>query len=193
MAAAAAAAASQKGVPTRVKNQVHDDAIWRQTIHYELSTASGWEGQWGFMRDLYALDSVPGKQTRLPPLSSTPQKQTKPTGPPGPYISGLPSLRPPGLTTSPSSFTSDLLAIHDIPRIIRTRYPHQKYTFPATTQMEVGWGWGAPKVVVGEATAEDVGGGMTDRGMRTLEEFGRFARGQRDVLKWWGGSRESLP
>ncbi|KAI8815941.1 uncharacterized protein EV422DRAFT_572284 [Fimicolochytrium jonesii] len=207
----------------RVRNQVHDAAIWRQTIHLELQTPRNWEKHWGFMRELYAKDPTT-RPPLLPPLASTVPRA---------FASGLPSKLPPGLTTSPTSYTADLLSIHDIPRISRSLYPKQKYTFPATTQQEVGWAWttrGEDEVaareverVLGADRAEkDVGKRATrevvrererevaeralrgsvgdDEGknarvvrFRTLERFGREARGQGDVLKWWGGCRESLP
>ena len=30
---------------------------------------------------------------------------------------------------------------HDVSRIILDRYPSQKYSFPATSQSEIGWPW----------------------------------------------------
>ncbi|TPX66450.1 hypothetical protein SpCBS45565_g04467 [Spizellomyces sp. 'palustris'] len=210
-----AEAAVQRGQP-RVRNQVHDDAIWRQTTNYELSTAKNWNENWGFMRELYKYQEANSKSNvKLPPLSSTT---------PRPYISGLPSKLPQGLTTDPKSYTADLLCIHDVPRIIRSRYPRQKYIYPATTQHEIGWGWERDEA---EEAGLGIGKGFkadqsktgdpnkmipceksgleyiqrrlvadanpTPIKFRTLEKFGRFARGKEDVLKWWGGSRESLP
>ncbi len=34
-------------------NTVHDDAIWRQLIKYELDWARNWERKWGFMKDAH--------------------------------------------------------------------------------------------------------------------------------------------
>ncbi|KAJ3021784.1 hypothetical protein HKX48_007755 [Thoreauomyces humboldtii] len=205
----------------RVRNTVHDAAIWRQTISYELSTAKEWEKNWGFMRGLYDHNGT--ETLKLPPLAATTPRA---------FISGLPSKLPQGLTSDPTSLTADLLSMHDIPRITRSLYPKQKYTFPATTQQEVGWDWnrdglertaGEVETVLG---ADSVERGNPDRRIRasereavrdgeksvvdamqrrfagdanpnpvryrTLERFGREARGQGDVLKWWGGCRESL-
>lgn len=33
------------------QNTVHDDAIWRQLIRYELDWARNWEDKWGFMKE----------------------------------------------------------------------------------------------------------------------------------------------
>ncbi|KAI8915234.1 hypothetical protein PhCBS80983_g01355 [Powellomyces hirtus] len=195
----------------RVKNQVHDAAIWRQTISYELSTAKDWEQNWGFMRGLYEHPKVSnsGKEyVKLPPLRSTVPRA---------FISGLPSKLPQGLTADPNSHTADLLSIHDVPRITRSLYPKQKYTFPATTQQEIGWDWeqdtSEQTKITTTPSVERMGTLHDDKKScvddmqrrfvadanpnpvqyRTLEKFGREARGQGDVLKWWGGTRESLP
>ena len=34
-------------------NTVHEDAIWRQLIKYEMDWARNWERKWGFMKDPY--------------------------------------------------------------------------------------------------------------------------------------------
>ena len=51
MADAAAGAAGAK--PGKESNAVHDDAIWRQLIKYELDWARNWQSKWGFMIDAY--------------------------------------------------------------------------------------------------------------------------------------------
>ncbi|KAJ3155221.1 hypothetical protein HDU89_007412 [Geranomyces variabilis] len=216
--------AASRAAP-RVRNQVHDAAIWRQTISYELSTAKDWEQNWGFMRELYEQPGASGeRKNRL--------KKSSASSVPRAFISGLPSKLPPGLTTDPTSHTADLLCIHDVARITRSLHPKQKYTYPATTQQEIGWDWEADPAEMqskesGDGGKED-GAVAGDAGTmakpsrkpnakevksdveamqrhlagdanpnpvryRTLERFGREARGQGDVLSWWGGTRDSLP
>ncbi|KAJ3159723.1 hypothetical protein HDU86_001373 [Geranomyces michiganensis] len=217
------AEAAARAAP-RVRNQVHDAAIWRQTISYELSTAKEWEQNWGFMRELYEQPSESGERKNRPKKSSA---STVPRA----FISGLPSKLPPGLTDDPKSHTADLLCIHDVTRITRSLHPKQKYTYPATTQQEIGWDWeadpaeqqskrtGGKEGVAGsgdlgpekqnkvgkpkakdlksdvEAMQRHLAGDANPNPVRyrTLECFGREARGQGDVLSWWGGTRDSLP
>jgi hypothetical protein len=33
------------------QNTVHDDAIWRQVIRYELDWSRNWQQKWGFMKE----------------------------------------------------------------------------------------------------------------------------------------------
>ncbi|KAJ3042543.1 hypothetical protein HDV00_007077 [Rhizophlyctis rosea] len=172
----------------RVRNMVHDDAIWRQTIQYELLTANSWEKDWGFMKELY--DKSPRTLSQKPPLPSIHQTPTATTTTTETHHSGLPSLLPPGLTPDPNSTLSDWLLMHDVKRIIASKTPNQKYGFPCTTMQEVGWDWEDG----GKGDKKEGGGGVRRiGGLRTLERYGRYAEGRRDVLKWWGGARESLP
>ncbi|KAI8801012.1 hypothetical protein BJ742DRAFT_763689 [Cladochytrium replicatum] len=221
----------------RQQNQVHNDAIWRQTINYELSTAKNWQQHWGFMREAcqeykqqqQKLCEATGTSLRLPQL---PPSAIKPAGAltssdrrdprrsslsdttkhRPPYASGLPSKLPPGLTETPDSIVGDWLYTYNVPRVIRFRPPVEKYTCPATTSSEIGWSWAGTTEAIkrhdptrtqhedpaaigardGQSGPERVKVGQKGS-FHTLERFGKHARGRRDVLKWWGGARESLP
>ncbi|KAI8807896.1 hypothetical protein BJ742DRAFT_811152 [Cladochytrium replicatum] len=217
-----------KSKEKRQQNQVHNDAIWRQTINYELSTAKNWEQNWGFMKDACQeykqqqqnLCDATGTSLRLPQLppsiiwpggvtSSSDRRDPRPsslsdqsTHPP-PYVSGLPSKLPPGLTESSNSIVGDWLYTYNVPRVIRYRPPFEKYTCPATTSSEIGWSWAGTAAAIKRhdpTNALHVDPACTSESQRiqkgsfhTLERFGKHARGRRDVLKWWGGARESLP
>lgn len=296
-------AAAAKAVP-RVRNVVHDDAIWRQTIHYEESTAQNWDNNWGFMRDdLY-------DEERQNPRSSSAQYTT--AAPQLPAITAKfakggasknsisetnnsngkinvgqspdPRFRKfqpspdrflpnePSLPTIPNDEEArNLLMMYDVPRVMKKLSPVQKYPYPRTTTMDVGWLWKNVKGYKHHRTADKGGEGMTsptvqsagsragirensdsvphggvdalaaaaaegaprndakhrkEKGKRerrqwqagngveeakgevekdeaehqaaspsfvTLEIYGKHARGRQDVLKWWGGTRESMP
>ncbi|KAJ3038553.1 hypothetical protein HK097_003146 [Rhizophlyctis rosea] len=175
----------------RVRNMVHDDAIWRQTINYELLTANSWEKDWGFMGELY--EKTPTTTTKASPKTKLPPIY------PSQNLSGLPSKLPPGLTTDQNSTLSDWLLMHDVGRIITSKSPNQKYTFPCTTMQEVGWDWeedgegGFKQKSIGSGSGSGSGKGDSRHRLRTLEKYGRYAEGRKDILKWWGGARESLP
>ncbi|KAI8909148.1 hypothetical protein EDD86DRAFT_226880 [Gorgonomyces haynaldii] len=150
----------------RIHNAVHDDAIWRQTINYEINTAKNWENHWGFMRDAMMQENE--KQSiKLPKI---PLKQEG---------SGLPSMLPNGLKDDNNPVVEDWLLAFHVPRVIQHRYPHQKYHVPCTTSQEVGWPW-----------IQQPGKKMP--APRTLERFGKHARGRGDVLEWFGAA-EALP
>lgn len=102
-----------------------------------------------------------------------------------------------------------------MPRILRSLYPRQKYAYPATTQNEIGWDWERDESArTAEGVEKVIGTQKLDKEksdvdhlqrrlaadadpnpvrFRTLERFGPYARGQGDVLKWYGGTREGLP
>lgn len=85
--------------------------------------------------------------------------------------SGLPSKLEPGLQDSLPPSVENWLVSYHIPRIIQCRLPKDKYTVPATTSQDIGWRWD---------------------GRKTLEVYGSHARGQGDVLDWFG-AREAMP
>ncbi|KAI8927346.1 hypothetical protein BC831DRAFT_452551 [Entophlyctis helioformis] len=203
-------AAQPHAATARTHNFVHNDAIWRQTIWYELNTAKNWEAHWGFMRDTMIDDEDQG-DAKLPPLKEDLQKRAGHGGAVGdakaaggnkrkvkahtqvavvmdPKRSGLPAKVPPGLTFSrvaaaaeaagaatsktPSGPTSSVptapqqggarqppaspptgkpptddtivsnwLYTYNVPRIIKYRFPSEKYTMPPTTSNDIGWPW----------------------------------------------------
>ncbi|KAJ3127821.1 hypothetical protein HK098_005715 [Nowakowskiella sp. JEL0407] len=183
----------------RLSNQVHNDAIWRQTINYELTTAKNWDRNWGFMKEAYQdpKQKQNSKPTKLPRIVKI--SHTNING------SGLPSKMPNGLTKDPDSIVADWLYTYNVDRVIRFHTPKDKYTFPATTSAEVGWMWeGTAEAISGFAKEEKSNGNASENDSPTkntkpspkyytLERFGKQARGRGDVLKWWGGVRESLP
>ena len=109
------------------------------------------------------------------------------------HASGLPSKLPPGLTSSTDSIISDWLCSHRISRIIKYNDPSEKYTIPVTTSSEIGWPWRHVQHTLGVAPDPDLVNGKESPGPKTLERFGAYARGRGDVMKWFGGCRESLP
>ncbi|KAJ3111781.1 hypothetical protein HK100_002553 [Physocladia obscura] len=182
------------GKTPRIKNAVHDAAIWRQTVHYELSTAQNWEKYWGFMRDVMILPSLNNtKFDPLPPIAAA-RQPLQYNGPDDRCKSGLPSRLPPGIVLpTDNPIVSDLMLTYRVPQIIRARMPVEKYRVPCTTSEEVGWIWGSARDEA-RAVDKDVAVGGSRRAVfHTLERFPREAYGKGDVLKWWGGGRESLP
>jgi hypothetical protein len=104
---------------------------------------------------------------------------------PNPKASGLPSKLPPGLAPNEDSLLSDWLYAHQIQKVIQSTYPIDKYTIPATTTQEIGWAW--------KNVQNNLGLGSRPLGPVSLERYGNYARGRGDVMKWFGGCRESLP
>ncbi|KAJ3109403.1 hypothetical protein HDU97_006648 [Phlyctochytrium planicorne] len=174
----------------RVRNVVHDDAIWRQTVHYEQTTANNWEPYWGFMKEAFTEPKTdePSKpinssrHQRLPPLPSH--------HPITSYSSGLPSKLPSGITSANDNpILGDWLISYRIPEIIKARKPMEKYSVPCTTSSEVGWVWGNSR-----KSPKPFSNFNDDKiSYHTLEKFPREAHGKIDILRWWGGGRESLP
>ncbi|KAH6592210.1 hypothetical protein BASA50_008200 [Batrachochytrium salamandrivorans] len=163
----------------RTHSSVHNDAIWRQTIRYELNMANNWESRWGFMRDsmkpeakesfLINQDIPPIQQSKLPalsgqratsagkekpshipvecPRSSTQQKHVQIHALPirpltNKAMTGLPTKIQPGLRTGTNDeIIGDWLCTYNTPRIIKYRFPSEKYTIPPTTSSDIGWPW----------------------------------------------------
>ncbi|KAI9334165.1 hypothetical protein BDR26DRAFT_867482 [Obelidium mucronatum] len=188
----------------RVRNAVHDAAIWRQTVHYELTTAQNWERYWGFMKDAMIENEEAIKRGRLakgsktqvlPPIKKASQPDQKGNDKVQPqFTSGLPSKLPPGIVQeNDHPIVGDFLTTYRIPEIIRTRLPAQKYRVPCTTSSEVGWIWGHAQDPSVPFDGDTVSGVKKNTKFHTLERFPREAYGKGDVLKWWGGTRESMP
>ena len=51
MSASGSARLASAGKGKKEHNTVHEDAIWRQLIKYELDWARSWERKWGFMKE----------------------------------------------------------------------------------------------------------------------------------------------
>ncbi|KAJ3201824.1 hypothetical protein HDU82_007851 [Entophlyctis luteolus] len=191
----------------RVRNAIHDDAIWRQTVHYELSTAQNWERYWGFMKDAMIANELSIRAARqnkakLPPignavaarLAAASQKHQQQQHEHDPRTSGLPSRLPPGLVLpQDDAVVRDLLVAYRVPTVVRARMPVDKYRVPCTTSAEVGWAWGGAAEDAPPVDAATAVGGCRKAVFRTLEKYGNVAPGRQDILKWWGGARESLP
>ncbi|TPX30370.1 hypothetical protein SmJEL517_g06067 [Synchytrium microbalum] len=113
-----------KAASSREVNVVADDAIW-----FELSSAKNWERSWGFMRETLRSPTPNNTTTvKLPPIAST-----------SPHASGLPSKLPCGLATNAEPVLADLMYAHKIKRVITSKTPQEKYTFPPSTSSEYGW------------------------------------------------------
>ncbi|KAI9339001.1 hypothetical protein BDR26DRAFT_1007956 [Obelidium mucronatum] len=183
----------------RVRNAVHDAAIWRQTVHYELTTAQNWERYWGFMKDAMIENEEAIKRGRLakgsktqvlPPIKKASQPDQKGNDKVQPqFTSGLPSKLPPGIVQeNDHPIVGDFLTTYRIPEIIRTRLPAQKYRVPCTTSSEVGWIWGHAQDPSVPFDGDTVSGVKKNTKFHTLERFPREAYGKGDVLKWWGAA-----
>jgi hypothetical protein len=122
---------------------------------------------------------------KLPPISSNP------------HSSGLASKLPPGLADSEDSLVPDFLYAHKVSSIILHRLPDEKYTIPVTTSSEIGWPWRNVQKQLGlpvPPTSKDGKKLKAITGPVSLERYGRvWTRGRGDVMKWFGGCRESLP
>ncbi|ORY38192.1 hypothetical protein BCR33DRAFT_720900 [Rhizoclosmatium globosum] len=181
----------------RIRNAVHDAAIWRQTVHYELTTAKNWDRYWGFMRDamieneesIKSVRQAKGKKHQiLPPI----KKPTLPKPTPSPTKNQHPNIHR-DFPQNDHPIVSDFLITYKVPEIIRTRLPAQKYRVPCTTSSEVGWIWGNAQEEAKPFDGDTVTGLSRKAKFHTLERFPREAYGKGDVLKWWGGTRESMP
>ncbi|KAI9338574.1 hypothetical protein DFJ73DRAFT_628555 [Zopfochytrium polystomum] len=179
-----------KAREARVRNVVHDDAIWRQTIHYEQTTAQNWERCWGFMKE--AMIEVCGQFISSPTASNS-LESTSSLKPPS--LSGLPTKLPPGIALdSDDPILKDWLITYNVPSVVRMRGPIEKYRVPCTTNTEVGWVWGnADEPARPARIGSGDGSEKTWKRFRTLEKFPREAYGKNNILKWWGGGRESMP
>jgi hypothetical protein len=104
----------------------------------------------------------------------------------------IPSKLPPGLSPTKDSIIADWLCTSNVSRIINYRFPSEKYRLPATTSQEVGWPWlQKEKMEHNDPYATTYKRDGIPHAP-TLEKFGKYARGQGDVLKWFG-AREALP
>ncbi|KAJ2992610.1 hypothetical protein HDV02_002969 [Globomyces sp. JEL0801] len=179
--------ASKSSKEGRLHNAVHNDAIWRQTIRYEANTATNWEKNWGFMQKAMIENEAIARKEKprayQPPALPKIQSDNR--------RSGLPSKLAPGLADKENPIVSDWLFTSNTPRIIQYRFPSEKYNMPTTTSNDIGWPWfpkegGTPN----NSSIQFRRTGIPQS--RTLETFGKHARGRGDVLKWFG-ARESLP
>lgn len=158
----------------RVRNVVHGDAIWRQTINYELASAKNWEKSWGFIRDAYKEEQsakVLDNSGKLPPIVSKTD----------PFASGLPSKLLPGIAQdSDNSIISDWISAYNVSKVQLYRFPASKYTYPATTSTEIGWPWGKNSEYGSEENRADNEVDFANRPVKskyepkfyTLEKFG---------------------
>ncbi|KAJ3113614.1 hypothetical protein HDU96_003145 [Phlyctochytrium bullatum] len=121
-----------------------EDAIWRQSVKNELKAAREWDSMWGYIKEIMEEEKkarpqkdMPSRYERLPPI--------KPQTSPSPYASGLPSKLSERLSTSrpeDDEMMSNWFVSHHVDRIVKSRYPVDKYMVPPTTSSEVGWVWG---------------------------------------------------
>ena len=84
---------------------------------------------------------------------------------------------------------SAYLASYQIQSLKKYQYPREKYSYPPTTQSQVGWPWVDESLCI----PFDQAFARKDQkiGYHTLEKF-RFAKGQTDVFRWWGGGPEAI-
>jgi hypothetical protein len=85
-------------------NVIHQSEIWRQLVKNENKTASNWEANWGFIRDV-GNQSNPNK-LKLPVISPSTKID--------PFASGLPSKLPTGLAISQDSIISDWISAYKV-------------------------------------------------------------------------------
>lgn len=135
---------------------------------------------------MVSLDDGHSKENiKLPPITSNP------------YSSGLASKLPPGLADTEDSLVTDWLYSHKVSNIISYRLPDEKYTIPVTTSSEIGWPWRHVQEQLGLPLPQISKDGKRLKsitGPVSLERYGRgWTRGRGDVMKWFGGCRESLP
>jgi hypothetical protein len=100
------------------------------------------------------------------------------------------------LADSEDSLVADYLCAHKVSSIILHRLPDEKYTTPVTTSSEIGWPWRNVQKQLGLALPPISKDGKKHKaitGPTSLERYGRWTRGRGDVMKWFGGCRESLP
>ncbi|KAJ3268561.1 hypothetical protein HDV01_002579 [Terramyces sp. JEL0728] len=175
----------------RVHNAVHDDAIWRQTIRYESNTASNWQKNWGFMQQAMienqkiAQKEDSRKVSHRPTLPAITSNDGR--------VTGLPSILPPGLDDEGNGIVSDWMYTSNIPRIIKYRFPSEKYKTPTTTSHEIGWPWQKEPIKPIKKPGVSISYNRAAIPQAdSLEVYGKHARGQGDVLKWFG-AREALP
>ncbi|KAJ3219143.1 hypothetical protein HDU67_002476 [Dinochytrium kinnereticum] len=128
--------------PPKLRTAAHEDSIWRQTVKNELKSAREWEPVWGFMRQLMEEEkkktskNTTSRYERLPPIKPPTQN---------PHASGLPSKLSSKLNTATNTsddLTETWFKSYATRSIIQSRYPAEKYMFPATTNSEIGWKWG---------------------------------------------------
>ena len=99
-------------------------------IHFEQNTATMWEKNWGFMKDIYpeGADAKPSNDTKLPPINGATQNVTV-----TPYPIRKHYMQDPA--------TENYLITYNT-EAIRHKYDvMDKYRFPCTTSNEIGWKW----------------------------------------------------
>lgn len=146
-------------------------------IQFELNTASMWDKNWGFMKDIYSSDDqlqsqqqqygkrrVSGASSSLPPIAPKPTaKESEVNLKVTPY--------PLKKNYMQDQEAADYLITYNTD-IIRNKFAlEEKYKYPCTTSNEVGWRWHNMK----------------------LEKFGSHAKGKRNISRWWAGALESMP
>ncbi|KAK6095474.1 hypothetical protein MT418_004167 [Batrachochytrium dendrobatidis] len=137
------------------------------------------------MRD--SMISADDQKTRLPPLSLNAQKRQ-----PNIMETGLPSKIPPGLTTgAQDAILADWLCTYSVPRIMKYRFPSEKYTIPATTANEIGWPWEQTQKKLGMPFAIQKQA-MEPRRFASFEEMQRAQRGiDQQTKEQVGGQQEA--
>lgn len=113
------------GENQKIKNVVHEDEIWRQTVKFEKDTAQQWKNNWGFMTDsLYGHKDLNKKQKSfLPEIDNTgsvfPVRKNR--------------KRPP--------IIKDFLLTYQIEKAMTYEPPIKNYSYPYSTNTEIGWPW----------------------------------------------------
>jgi len=200
----------------KIKNVVHEDEIWRQTVKFEKDTSQQWKNNWGFMTDsLYGHKDINKKQKSfLPEIDNTssvfPVRKNR--------------KRPP--------IIKDFLLTYQINKAMTYEPPIKNYSYPYSTNTEIGWPWCddssnnkvdtsnlysyLPKCqckngnvsainnegIVNNATIDDdsknsnINSQQFLRNERLIEKIQKHGSDKyklRNPMRWWGGCIESLP
>jgi len=108
----------------KIKNIVHDDEIWKQTVKYEKDTAQQWKSNWGFM-----TDSLYGKYTEKKNTCRFPE------------INNTSSVFPVRKDRKRPEIINDLIFTYQIDKAMTYEAPIKNYTYPYSTNTEIGWPW----------------------------------------------------
>ncbi|KAJ1504545.1 hypothetical protein HMI56_001580 [Coelomomyces lativittatus] len=177
----------------KIQNQVHNDAIWRQLIQKEFQCSRDWQTRWSFMTEENYPYSNTTASTSNHSLSPTSTSSSFASSTPKPLSSldHLASVFPVKQKFSESPAMQDVYT-HGIKHTMRrsknhtysTSHPippstssmcHSKdlYFFPPTSSSQYGWIW--------------------QEGNKLDPYHGQQCKGKQDILRWWGGTRESMP
>ncbi|ORX82782.1 hypothetical protein BCR32DRAFT_267423 [Anaeromyces robustus] len=108
----------------KIKNIVHDDEIWKQTVKFEKDTAQQWKNHWGFMTDTLYGKNIKKKQNCF-----------------FPEINNTSSVFPVRKNRKRPEIIKDFLLTYQIDKAMTYESPIKNYTYPYSTNTEIGWPW----------------------------------------------------